>query len=117
MKRCRIITISRSRALRLAAAALAVGPAVFAHAGFSHVMGTVARVSGNVVTIKTIKGDVDVKVSDKTEVTQRDRKAQIADLKPGTRVIVEVPEKSAEDIAQSLKIGVAPRPARHSHTK
>ena len=60
------------------------------------------------LTIKTAKGNVDVKLSDKTELTRNDRKAQIADRKPGTRVVAEVPEESTGQVAQSVKIG-APR--------
>ena len=101
--------------LWLAAAVLAVASTVFAHAGFHHVMGTVARVSGNVLTVKTAKGDVDVKLGAKTELTRQDRKAQIADLKAGTRVVAEVPEEGRDNAAQSVRIGVAPRAAaRHS---
>ncbi len=118
MKLCNIITVSRRPALRLATAVLAIAPAVFAHAGFHHVMGTVAKVSGNLVTVKTAKGNVDVKFSDKTELTRNDRKAQITDLKPGTRVVAEVPEEGTDKVAQSIRIGAAPRTvaARRSHT-
>lgn len=118
MKPCNIIITSRKPALWLAVVVLAIGPAAFAHAGFNHVMGTVAKLSGNVLTVKTAKGDVDVKLSGKTELTRKDRNAQIADLKPGTRVVAEVPEGSTDNIAQSVRIGSAPKTAaaRHSHT-
>lgn len=118
MKLCNIIITSRKPAVWLAAAVLAIAPGAFAHAGFNHVMGTVARMSGDVLTVKTGKGNVDVKLSDKTELTRKDRKAQIADLKPGTRVVAEVPEGSTDKVAQSVRIGAAPRTAaaRHSHT-
>ena len=117
MKLCNIIIASRKPALWFAAAVLAIAPAIFAHAGFHHVIGTVAKVSGNMLTVKTAKGNVDVKLNDKTELTRNDRKAQIADLKPGTRVVAEVPEESTDHVAQSIKIGAAPQTAaaRHSH--
>ena len=101
----------RKPVLWLAAAVLAISPAVFAHAGFRHVMGTVAKVSGNVLTVKTAKGNVDVKLNDKTELMRKDRKAQIADLKVGTRVVAEVPEESTDNVAQSVRIGAAPQNA------
>ena len=115
MKVCNITIASRNPALWLAAV-LAIAPAVFAHAGFRHVMGTVGKVSGNVLSIKTAQGNVDVKLSDKTELTRKDRKAQIAELKPGTRVVAEVPEESADNVAQSVRIGAASKivPARRS---
>lgn len=116
MKLCNITIHSRKPALWLAAALLAIAPAVFAHAGFHHVMGTVAKVSGNVLTIKTVKGDVDVKLSDKTKLTRKDQKAEIADLKPGTRVVAEVPQESADNVAQSVRIGAAPQAAAARHS-
>jgi hypothetical protein len=79
----------------------------FAHEGFDHVTGTIASVTGSVVTVKTAKGNVDVKLDGKTEITRNDLKAQIADLKPGTRVVVDIPEGSKDKVAHSIKLGVA----------
>src|SRR5215471_11432199 len=118
MNRPSNITIaSRKPALWLATAILAIAPTAFAHAGFNHVMGTVAKISGNVLTIKTAKGNVDVKLGDRTELTRNDQKAQLSDLKAGVRVVAEVPEGSKENMAQSVKIGAAQKTAvvRHSH--
>jgi hypothetical protein len=81
-----------------------------AHEGFDHVTGTIAKVTGNVVTVKTAKGNVDVKLDDKTEITKNDQKALAADLTPGTRVVVDVPEDSKDKVAHSVKIGVASAP-------
>jgi hypothetical protein len=81
--------------------------AVFAHEGFDHVTGTIAKVAGNVVTVKTATGNVDVKLDSKTEITMGDKKAQVADLKIGTRVVVDVPEESKDKVAHSIKLGVA----------
>jgi hypothetical protein len=115
-KQRNIIIGSREAGLWLAAAVLAAVPAALAHAGFNHVMGTVARVSGNILTIKTAKGHVDVKLADRTELIMNDRKAQFADLKPGVRVVAEVPEESKDNGAQSVKIGAAQKPpAVHGH--
>jgi len=109
--KCNIITTSLRRKIWLATTLLAIGATAFAHAGFNHVMGTVAKVSGNVLTIKTAKGNVEVKLGDRTEFTRNDRKAQVVDLKPGTRVVAEVPEGSHSNAAQSVKIGSAPKAA------
>jgi hypothetical protein len=78
----------------------------FAHGGFDHVIGTVAKVENNVLTVKTAKGDVDVKLDAKTEITIDDKKAETADLKLGARVVVDVPEGSKDKVAHSVKIGV-----------
>ena len=118
MNRLPIITITNMRpAPWLATVFLAFAAAAFGHAGFNHVMGTVAKISGNVLTIKTAKGNVDIKLGDRTDLTRNGRKAQVADLKPGTRVVAEVPEGSKNNVAQSVKIGAAPKTAaaRQSH--
>jgi hypothetical protein len=55
--------------------ALALAPAAFAHGGFDHVIGTVVQVANNVLTVKTTKGNVDVKLDEKTEISKGDQKA------------------------------------------
>jgi hypothetical protein len=77
----------------------------FAHGGFEHVRGTVVKVANNVLTIKTAKGNVDVKLDSKTELTKDEQKAQLIDLKPGTRVVVDLPEGGKDPTAHSVKIG------------
>lgn len=95
-----------TRALALCAAAV-LALTAFAHEGFDHVTGTIAKVNGNVVTVKTAKGNVDVKVDAKTEITRNDKAAAMADLKPGVRVVFDIPEGSKDNVAHSAKLGVA----------
>ena len=95
-----------NRTLLIIAAVLALAPLLTAHGGFDHVIGTVVKVEDNVLTVKTAKGNVDVKLSDKTEITQSTQKAGVADLKPGSRVVVDIPEGSKDKVAHSVKIGV-----------
>ena len=80
-----------------------------AHGGFDHVTGTVVKVDNSVLTVKTAKGNQDVKLDTKTEITRGTQKAQPADLKPGARVIVDIPEESKDKppLAHSVKIGAA----------
>src|ERR1700694_1896538 len=88
----------------------------WAHGGFDHVIGTVVKVDNNVLTVKTAKGDVDVKLNDQTEITKTDLKASLADLKPGSRVVVDIPEGSKDKVAHSVKVGVAHAAAApHTH--
>src|SRR5690242_7682093 len=100
-------TEPRNRAFALGLAIVLLGAAapVFAHGGFDHVRGTVVAVANNVLTVKTDKGNVDVKLDSKTELTKNDQKAEIADLKPGMRVVVDIPEGSKDKVAHSVKIG------------
>jgi hypothetical protein len=95
---------------------VALAAQVLAHGGFEHVIGTVVRVENNVMTVKTAKGDVAVKLNEKTEITRNDQKAQAADLKPGTRVVVDVPEGSKDRVAHSIKVGVSGAATAPAHS-
>jgi hypothetical protein len=105
-------SLARSFALILLLAAFA-----FAHGGFDHVMGTVVKVEGNILTVKTLKGNVDVKLDEKTDLMKADQKAQVGDLTPGVRVVVDVPEGSKDKIAHSVKIGAATPATDHGAHK
>ncbi len=93
----------------------ALAATAFAHGGFDHVMGTVVQVSNNVLTVKTARGNVDVKLDAKTELTKNDQKAQISDLTPGARVVVDIPEGSKDKLAHSVKIGAAGKAVASDH--
>jgi hypothetical protein len=99
--------MNRSSIIIRLALVLVAAVQLLAHGGFDHVIGTVVKVENNVLTVKTAKGNVDVKISDKTEITRSDQKAAIGDLKPGARVVVEVPQAAKDKVAHSVKIGVA----------
>ena len=111
-----ITTINRTRQLAgwLIAAILASAIQLIAHGGFDHVIGTVVKMENSVLTVKTSKGNVDVRLNDKTEVTKGDQKAGAADLKPGTRVVVDIPEGSKDKIAHSVKVGVSKATDAHA---
>lgn len=102
--------------LRAGLVLVALAAQIIAHGGFEHVIGTVVKVENNVLTVKTAKGDVDVKLSEKTEITRNDQKAQVADLKPGTRVVVDIPEGSKDRVAHSVKVGVSGATSAPAHT-
>jgi hypothetical protein len=102
-------------------ALICIAAPVWAHGGFDHVRGTVVKVTNNVLTVKTAQGNVDVKLSDKTELTKDDQKAQLLDLTPGARVVVDIPEGSKDKMAHSVKIGAGGKTvdehAEHDHHK
>ena len=102
MNRYRYIIISAALGLALFTAA------IFAHGGFQHVQGTVVKVDNNMLTVKTAKGNSVVKLTPATEITKDDHKAGVADLKPDTRVVVDIPEDDKANTAHSVKIGAAP---------
>jgi hypothetical protein len=91
-----------------------LAPPAFAHGGFDHVIGNVVTVSNNVLTVKTSTGNVDVKLDSKTEVTKNKQKAQVVDLVPGARVVIDLPEGGKDKIAHAVKIGGAPAAPAHS---
>jgi len=80
---------------------------ILAHGGFDHVQGTVVSVDKEVLTVKTAKGNSAVRLNAKTEITKNDKSATVADLTPGTRVVVDIPEGDKEKTAHSVKIGTA----------
>src|SRR5215813_8111917 len=83
---------------------IAASVPAFAHGGFNHVKGTVVKVANNLLTVKTATGNVDVKLNNKAYLTRNDQKAQLADLKLGARVVVDVAEDSKDKVAHSVKI-------------
>ena len=109
-----IITTIR---IAIVAIVIAFAAPLFGHGGFDHVIGTIVGVSGKVLTVKTAKGNVDVKLDDKTEISKNDAKAQVTDLKPGVRVVVDIPEGSKTHIAHSVKLGVVTAASQTDHPK
>ena len=99
--------ISLLVAIILTLTALA-GPSL-AHGGFDHVRGTLVSFNNTVHIVNTSTANVAFKLYSRTQITNNDRKAQLSELVPGARVIVEVPQaKNKERVAQSVKIGAAP---------
>jgi cold shock CspA family protein len=105
---------ARQTSVWLCLALLAFAVQLIAHGGFDHVIGTVVKVENNILTVKTAKGNVDVQLNEKTTITKNDQKAGTADLKPGTRVVVDVPEGRKDKIAHSVKVGVSGMTGTHA---
>ena len=88
-----------------------------AHEGMEHITGTVATVSENVLSVKTIKGaTVEVRLDAKTQYVQGKEHAKLADIKPGTRVVVHAMKTNGAFVAHEVSIGVN-KPATSSATK
>ncbi len=110
-----IRTLDRCVSLSLAVVLFVLAAPVFAHGGFDHVIGNVVKISNNVLTVKTSTGSVDVKLDAKTEITKDKQKAQLADLAPGVRVVVDIPEDSKDKLAHAVKIGTAAAADHDAH--
>jgi hypothetical protein len=89
---------------------IAASTPAFAHGGFDHFTGTVVKFANNALTVKTARGNVDVKMDNQTYLTRNDQKAQLSDLKVGARVVVDVPKGSEDKLAHSVKIGGVTKP-------
>jgi hypothetical protein len=82
------------------------GTLVFAHEGNDHVRGVVTELSPQSITVQTTdKKTTTLKVTGKTTFKLGGKTAQLADLKVGDRVVVDVPPKSSE--ALLIQIGTA----------
>jgi hypothetical protein len=108
--------MTRKSAIAMVAALLiAICMPVFAHNGFDHVIGNVVKVSNNVLTVKTSTGNVDVMLNPMTEITRDKAKAHMADLVPGARVVIDIPEDSKVKVAHAVKISTAGASAVPDH--
>src|ERR1700739_2502076 len=102
LKRNRVEILNRRVLCSLAVVLIVLAVPVFAHGGFDHVIGNVVKVSNNVLTVKTSTGIVDVKLDAATEITKDKQKAQLVDLTPGARVVVDVPEGTKDKPAHAV---------------
>lgn len=76
--------------------ALLLGSAtLFAHAGMEHVMGTVAAVTENSITVDTVKHTkVTVLIEPSTKFAHSNVKASLQDLKVGERVVIHAKQNA-----------------------
>lgn len=90
-------------------AALAIPAASWAHEGHSEkVMGTVSKVDGNHVMVKTTAAKtVTVMLDAKTKITRGKTTLKAADVKVGDRVVAEGPLEKEMLMATSVQLGAA----------
>ena len=108
--------IRRAIGLAIAVFALAVGAA--AHEGHSHgkthsLMGTVKAVHAemNHVELTTTKGTEGFYVDAKTKYRRGSERLTLADLKPGTRVVVKASKEGDKMTALEVRLAGRPAPA------
>jgi Domain of unknown function (DUF5666) len=109
------------RSILAAAAALMIGSVlVFAHGGMEHVMGTVAALTENSITVDTIQHkQVSVLLDPSTKFTHNDGQATLKDLKVGDRVVIHAkPNAEKKLIGVTVKWGAGSAAhADHMDTK
>ena len=94
-------------------ACLAAGAIALAHGDNDHVRGTVTQISAQGITIQTTtKATRMLALNDKTTFEKSGRKATLADLKVGDRVVVDVPKKTND--ALLVQFGAAPKAPLHA---
>jgi hypothetical protein len=94
--------------------ALIFAATIYAHGDKVHVMGTLTKVSAEMLSVKTADGKVvDVKLATTTVYILRDGKskdgtpAKFADLAVGQKVIIHATPKGTDLIADEVKFGAA----------
>ena len=104
----------------LAVMSLAVAGSAGAHEGHKHgkthkMMGTVKAVHAdmNHVEITTTKGASGFYVDANTKYLRGNSKVTLADLKPGTRVVVDATAEGEKMTAVQVKVSGAPATAAH----
>src|SRR5687767_12325823 len=89
------------------AAALVMPAILRAHTGHAHkVLGTVTLRNEAVLEVKTRDGKtVTITLTDKTAIVRGKAKLDVAALKPGDRVVVDVGDGKAPLTAKEIKLG------------
>jgi hypothetical protein len=93
----------------LAIVPLALLPTIAtAHGGEEHVIGTVTKISGTSVTVKTTAGKVvDVGFDAKTTYARGKEPMQKTDIKAGDRIVIHAMEIDEKLVAHTVEIGTA----------
>lgn len=110
--------------LVLLIASILTASVAFAHGDNDHVRGVVTAITPQSITVQTQgKATMTLAVTGKTVFEKSGARAQLADLKVGDRVVVDVPKsaKTATKEAELVRFGAAKKApattASHSHAK
>ena len=88
------------------AACLLVATLVVAHGNQQHVMGTVAAISRNSITIKTTAGQLaEVSINDKTAFSRGGKKIDLNEIKIGDRVVIHALKQEHGLEATTVQVG------------
>ena len=96
------------RLVPFAVAFALISAVAFGHGTNDHVRGVVTDVSATSVTVETATAPVartTLKLTPKTTYQMQGKRAHLADLKVGQRVVIDVPQKTSD--ALLIQIGVA----------
>lgn len=95
-------------------AVLMISSFAVAHGNEQHVLGTVSQISGNSITVKTVKGQtVTVDVTGRTEFTKSGTKSALSDLKVGDRVVIHAKQNKGKLEAHTVMFGKPAHAMKH----
>lgn len=105
------------RTLAVGTAVLLFGVLALAHGKEQHVMGTIAAINGDSVTVQTMdKQTKVVYLNDKTKFTKSGATATRDDLKVGDRVVIHAEKEGDKLMAHTVALGVSQPAAAHGHS-
>ncbi len=92
---------------------LLAAPVAFAHEGHARkVMGTVTLAAADHVMLRTTDGkDHRITMNGATKVIRGTMAMKVADLKPGTRVVINATGDKEPYLARAIQVGTAAKPA------
>ena len=85
---------------------------VFAHGNEQHVIGTVAKLGTNSITVKTTAGKlVEVAVTPESRLSRAGQKIELTDVKVGDRIVIHASKKDNRLEATTIQLGSATQAA------
>jgi len=102
----------KARLLILMACISLIAVAALAHGGEEHVIGTVARVSQDSITVDTTSKMVTVAVVPETKFIRSKAAAKFADLNIGDRVVIHAKEPTEGKLVADTVEFSSPKPKR-----
>jgi Domain of unknown function (DUF5666) len=93
----------------LVALLIVFAPVAFAHGTYTHVMGTVTKITGAEVTVETTDKQVTVvKIASTTSFLKGGAAASLKDLKVGDRVVIHAKPIGTDLVAHEVRFGKTP---------
>jgi hypothetical protein len=83
----------------------------YAHNGMEHVIGTVASITGNSITVTTTDGKTQtVTATADTKYSKMDAAITLKNIKVGDRVVIHATKKDNKLIAATVQVGMGKMP-------
>ncbi|HEY0704825.1 MAG TPA: DUF5666 domain-containing protein [Candidatus Acidoferrales bacterium] len=90
---------------------LALAAAVTAHGTYTHVLGTVTKITDSEITVQTTDNKITVvKIAPNTSFLKAGEAATLKDLKVGDRVAIHAKPINGDLVAHEVRFGATPAP-------